>query len=52
MFEELKAKLVGVIFTKVSDHQNEMIEQMKEKFGEIIRKSEKISVLPKSWSAD
>lgn len=29
MFEELKVKLLNVIFTKVSDHQNEMIEQMK-----------------------
>lgn len=55
MFEELKAKLSDVIFTEVSDHQSEMIEQIKEKFCEITDRSEKLKLLseiPKSWSTD
>lgn len=60
LFTELKSKLIQVVFTKVKDkiddhnNDNEMIEQMKEKFGEISDKNEKfkfLSMVPKSWSS-
>lgn len=53
VFEELKAKLLGEIFTNVSDYQSEIIEQIL-LFDELTEKSEKLkllSVLPQSWSA-
>lgn len=55
VFEKLKMKLLGEVFTNVSDYQNEIIEQIKGKFGELTEKSEKLkllSVLPQSWSAN